>query len=66
VVAAAGLGLVPAWQTQLNIGGRLIAPMQDAQGVQRLYVVIRHSEHDFSTQALEPVQFVPLLGGTRD
>jgi protein-L-isoaspartate(D-aspartate) O-methyltransferase len=66
VVAAAGLGLVPAWQAQLNIGGRLIAPMQDAQGVQRLYVVIRHSEHDFSTQALEPVQFVPLLGGTRD
>ncbi len=64
VVAAAGLGLPQAWLDQLNIGGRLIAPVQDGQGVQKLHLIERRSETAFERHFLEAVQFVPLLGGT--
>jgi protein-L-isoaspartate(D-aspartate) O-methyltransferase len=64
LVAAAGLGLPQAWLDQLNIGGRLVAPVQDAHGVQRLHLIERRSETQFERHFLEAVQFVPLLGGT--
>jgi protein-L-isoaspartate(D-aspartate) O-methyltransferase len=64
VVAAAGLGTPQAWLDQLNIGGRLIAPVQDDAGVQRLHLIERRSETQFDRHFLETVQFVPLLGGT--
>jgi protein-L-isoaspartate(D-aspartate) O-methyltransferase len=64
LVAAAGLGLPQAWLDQLNIGGRLIAPVQDEHGVQRLHLIERRSESQFERHFLEAVQFVPLLGGT--
>jgi protein-L-isoaspartate(D-aspartate) O-methyltransferase len=63
VVAAAGLGVAPSWLQQLNIGGHLITPLQDADGVQRLHKIIRHSELDFEQHTLQAVQFVPLLAG---
>jgi protein-L-isoaspartate(D-aspartate) O-methyltransferase len=64
VVAAAGLGMPQAWLDQLNVGGRLIAPVQDEHGVQRLHLIERLSESQFERHFLEAVQFVPLLGGT--
>lgn len=63
VVAAAGLGTPQTWLDQLNIGGRLLTPLQDALGVQRLHCITRLSETQFEHRSLEPVQFVPLLGG---
>jgi protein-L-isoaspartate(D-aspartate) O-methyltransferase len=63
VVAAAGLGTPQAWLDQLHIGGRLIAPVQDEQGVQRLHLIERRSDTQFDRHFLERVQFVPLLGG---
>jgi protein-L-isoaspartate(D-aspartate) O-methyltransferase len=63
VVAAAGLGIAPIWLEQLAIGGRLVAPVQGEDGVQRLHVVERCSEHAFDRHTLEAVQFVPLLQG---
>ena len=64
VVAAAGLGTPQTWLDQLHIGGRLIAPVQDELGVQRLHLIERRSESQFDRYFLETVQFVPLLGGT--
>jgi protein-L-isoaspartate(D-aspartate) O-methyltransferase len=63
VVAAAGLGTPQVWLDQLNVGGRLIAPVQDEQGVQRLHLIERRSDTQFDRHFLEAVQFVPLLGG---
>ena len=63
VVAAAGLGTPQVWLNQLNIGGRLVAPVQDALGQQCLAVVERHSDAHWQETRLEPVQFVPLLSG---
>jgi protein-L-isoaspartate(D-aspartate) O-methyltransferase len=64
VVAAAGLGVAQIWLEQLAIGGRLVAPVQGSDGVQRLHVVQRLNETQFDRHAFEPMQFVPLLSGT--
>ncbi len=64
VVAAAGLGIAQVWLDQLAIGGRLVAPVQGDDGVQRLHVVRRLSETQFDRHTFEPMQFVPLLSGT--
>jgi protein-L-isoaspartate(D-aspartate) O-methyltransferase len=64
VVAAAGLGMAQVWLDQLAIGGRLIAPVQSEDRVQRLQVVQRLGESQFKRHTLEPMQFVPLLSGT--
>ena len=66
IVAAAGLGVPLAWREQLSIGGRLIAPIKDEQGLQRLMVVDRLSSEQWQEYLLESVQFVPLLKGTND
>jgi protein-L-isoaspartate(D-aspartate) O-methyltransferase len=63
IVAAAGLGMAQVWLDQLVLGGRLIAPVQGEDGVQRLHVVERHSDTAFNRHTLEAVQFVPLLSG---
>ncbi len=64
IVAAAGLSANSAWLEQLVIGGRLIAPVQGDDGIQRLHVVERLGVKQFNTHVLEPMQFVPLLRGT--
>ena len=47
---------------QLAVGGRLIIPVGTDEQV--LYAVERTSESDYRQTKLEPVKFVPLLGGT--
>lgn len=47
---------------QLAIGGRLVIPVGDEH--QALKRVTRLSDTEFSTEVLESVRFVPLLGGT--
>lgn len=47
---------------QLAIGGRLVIPVGTDEQV--LYLVERTSKYDYHQTKLEPVKFVPLLGGT--
>ena len=47
---------------QLAIGGRLIIPVGTDEQV--LYLVERVSQSEYRQTKLEPVKFVPLLGGT--
>jgi protein-L-isoaspartate(D-aspartate) O-methyltransferase len=62
IIAAAGGDALPqAWLDQLDVGGRLVAPMASAQG-QALLVVDRTPE-GLRQQVLEPVHFVPLKSG---
>jgi protein-L-isoaspartate(D-aspartate) O-methyltransferase len=47
---------------QLAIGGRLVIPVGTDEQI--LYLVERTSKYDYRQTKLEPVKFVPLLGGT--
>jgi protein-L-isoaspartate(D-aspartate) O-methyltransferase len=63
VAAAGGEDLPPAWLDQLAVGGRLVAPMQDAaRGGQVLLVVDRQPE-GLVRQWRDAVHFVPLKSG---
>lgn len=63
IIAAAGGESIPqAWIDQLEIGGRIVAPMQDAVGKQALLVVDKTAQ-GLKQMLLEPVLFVPLKSG---
>jgi protein-L-isoaspartate(D-aspartate) O-methyltransferase len=61
LAAAGGNDLPAAWLEQLAVGGRLVAPVQNA-GVQWLTVVDRRPE-GLLTHRLDAVHFVPLKSG---
>ena len=64
IIAAAGGGAIPpAWIDQLAVGGRLVAPVQNADGSQSL-AVIDKAAHGIRRTLLEAVHFVPLKSGT--
>ena len=62
IAAAGGEAIPPAWTEQLAIGGRLVAPLQDASGAQAL-VVIDRTPQGIRQTLLEAVHFVPLKSG---
>lgn len=63
LVAAAGRRVPPALKAQLAIGGRLVMPLKDAEGEQRLTRIIRVGTKEFAEDDLGGVRFVPLVGG---
>ncbi len=63
IAAAGGEAIPPAWVEQLAVGGRLVAPMQTANGQQAL-VVIDKTVQGIRQTVLEAVHFVPLKSGT--
>ena len=62
VVAAAGPRVPEALREQLAVGGRLVIPVADDHGTQRLVVVERRGEHHWGEEDLGGVMFVPLVG----
>ena len=62
IAAAGGEAIPPAWIEQLAMGGRLVAPLQDASGAQAL-VVIDKTPQGIRQTLLEAVHFVPLKSG---
>jgi protein-L-isoaspartate(D-aspartate) O-methyltransferase len=65
VVAAAGDVIADDLLLQMRTGGRLIAPVKDAQGAQALHLVERVGHNDWRLTVLDAVRFVPLRSGTR-
>ena len=63
IAAAGGEALPQAWLDQLAIGGRLVAPVQGANGAQAL-VVVDKTARGITQTLLEAVYFVPLKSGT--
>ena len=64
IISAAGGEAIPAaWIDQLAVGGRLVAPLQAANGAQALVVVDKTAQGVTQT-LLEAVHFVPLKSGT--
>ena len=63
IAAAGGEALPQAWLDQLAIGGRLVAPVQGANGAQAL-VVVDKTARGIKQTLLEAVHFVPLKSGT--
>ncbi len=64
IIAAAGGDALPqAWLDQLAVGGRLVAPVQQASGKQQVLVVVDRTEQGYEHSTREVVHFVPLKSG---
>jgi protein-L-isoaspartate(D-aspartate) O-methyltransferase len=64
VTAAAGY-IPPALIKQLKAGGRMLIPVGTVYGVQHLTLIEKDARGEVTTRSLIPVQFVPMLKGTR-
>jgi protein-L-isoaspartate(D-aspartate) O-methyltransferase len=62
VVAAGGPQVPESLKAQLKIGGRLVIPIGADRRLQELVRVIRVNEHEYTTEELADVRFVPLVG----
>ena len=62
VVAAGGPDVPDSLKAQLKIGGRLVIPVGTDRRYQELVRVIRVSEHQYESQDIADVRFVPLVG----
>ena len=63
IAAAGGSALPPAWLEQLAVGGRLVAPVQDASGSRQVLMVVDRTEDGYTHSVHEAVNFVPLKPG---
>ena len=64
IIAAAGGDVLPqAWLEQLALGGRLVAPVQQASGQRQVLVVVDRTERGYEHSVNEVVNFVPLKSG---
>ena len=65
ISAAAADRIADEWIMQLQVGGRLVAPVKSATSdAQALHVVDRVAEDNWSLTVLDAVRFVPLRAGT--
>ncbi|NOT29255.1 MAG: protein-L-isoaspartate(D-aspartate) O-methyltransferase, partial [Planctomycetes bacterium] len=62
VVAAGGPKVPQALREQLALGGRLVIPVGEVVGLQKLVRVTRVTESRFEEEELGGVRFVPLVG----
>jgi protein-L-isoaspartate(D-aspartate) O-methyltransferase len=62
VVAAGGPEVPESLKAQLRIGGRLVIPVGRDRRFQELVRVVRVADHDYRTEDLADVRFVPLVG----
>ena len=62
VVAAGGPQVPETLKSQLKIGGRLVIPVGRDRRVQELLRIVRIGPHEYTTEELADVRFVPLLG----
>jgi len=62
IVAAGGPQVPESLKAQLKIGGRLVIPVGSDRRLQELVRVTRVSKHQYTTQELADVRFVPLVG----
>lgn len=63
VAAAGGDALPPAWLEQLDVGGRLVAPMHDERAGGQVLVVVDRTPEGWREQRVGSVHFVPLKSG---
>jgi len=62
VVAAGGPEIPESLKAQLKIGGRLVIPVGSDRRYQELVRVVRVSGHEYKTEDIADVRFVPLVG----
>ncbi len=62
IVSASGSHVPEPLLLQLKAGGRLVMPVGEPQGTQKLVKVTRTGEDEFEQAEIGPVRFVPLIG----
>ncbi len=65
IIVTAGAPFIPEdLKLQLKIGGRMVIPVDDQKGQQKMILLIRKDETNFEQQNFGDFAFVPLLKGT--
>ena len=64
VVTAAGPEIPDTLKRQLVIGGRLVIPVGETKGVQKLILIKRIDNEEYTSIDLGAVRFVPLIGAS--
>ena len=64
VVTAAGPEIPETLKRQLVIGGRLVIPVGETKGVQKLILIKRIDNEEYTSIDLGAVRFVPLIGAS--
>ena len=62
VAAASGSHVPKSWIAQLKLGGRIVMPIGEPNGVQSLVKVTKQEDGTFKHEDLGGVRFVPLIG----
>ena len=65
IVTAAPPEIPEALVGQLKRGGRLVAPVGPAGGIQRLILLKKNLDGTISRKTMEPVRFVPMIRGRK-
>ncbi len=66
MVTAAAVHVPPPLLDQLAPGGRMIIPLGGRDEIQRLALLLKDEDGQISTQYLEPVRFVPMMGRAQE
>ena len=62
IVSAAGSHVPDVLLQQMEIGGRLVMPVGEIEGPQKLVKITRLDEEDYEQEEIGDVRFVPLIG----
>ncbi len=62
IIVTAGGEVPAALIEQLKPGGRMVIPLEEADGIQYLTVIIKTADSDLIAKKVMPVRFVPLIG----
>jgi erythromycin esterase-like protein/protein-L-isoaspartate O-methyltransferase len=62
IVAAGGPEVPPSLKQQLKVGGRLVIPVGETVGLQRLVRITRRGPDAYREEEIADVRFVPLIG----
>lgn len=66
IVTAGAFQFPPKLLSQLKVGGMMVIPVEDKEGVSNMYRVRRVDETQFAVDKLEKCNFVPMLSGVNN
>lgn len=66
IITAAASEIENSWLEQLDIGGRLVLPMNVQNGISRLEVICMKEKNKYTKKAYDFCRFVPLLQGIKE
>jgi protein-L-isoaspartate(D-aspartate) O-methyltransferase len=66
IITTATSEIENSWLGQLEIGGKLVLPMNVQQGMSRLEVICMNEKKEYTKETYDFCRFVPLLQGIKE